>query len=246
MTVESPKGLEHWPMIANRRTAIAVAVLFLIALVFDIVATSIYRPILNAPDYLVTVYPQRTLVTIGILLDFVCAPAMIMIPILLLPLFRTFNMTLAYGYVVFRAFEGILFTVILALSHSLIGISQEYTSSGAPDSVHFSAVGSSIHAAIESGTILYILVYGVGALMFYYLLYRSRLIPRWLSGWGFLAVVLLSVGDILYMFDVFGAMPLMQAMTYFAPPIGLQEAVMAVWLIVRGFDSSETAAGRDI
>ncbi len=246
MTVESHKGLEHRAMIANRRTGIAVAVLFLIALVFDIVATSIYRPILNAPDYLVTVYPQRTLVTIGILLDFVCAPAMIMIPILLLPLFRTFNMTLAYGYVVFRAFEGILFTVILALSHSLIGISREYTSTDALDSVDFSAVGSSVHAVIESGTILYILVYGVGALMFYYLLYRYRLIPRWLSGWGFLAVVLLSVGDILYMFDVFGAVPLMRAMTYFAPPIGLQEAVMAVWLIVRGFDSSETAARRNI
>ena len=246
MTVESPKGLEHRPMIANRRTAIVVAVLFLIALVFDIVATSIYRPILNAQDYLVTVYPQRTFVTIGILLDFVCAPAMIMIPILLLPLFRTFNMTLAYGYVVFRAFEGILFTVILALSHSLIVISREYASSGVSDSVHFSAAGSSIHAAIESGTILYILVYGVGALMFYYLLYRSRLIPGWLSGWGFLAVVLLLVGDILYMFDVFGAVPLMQAMTYFALPIGLQEAVMAVWFLVRGFDSSETVAGRDI
>jgi len=38
----------------------------------------------------------------------------------------------------------------------------------------------------------------------------------------------------------------MQAMAYFAPPIGLQEAVMAVWLIAKGFDSAETVAGRDI
>jgi hypothetical protein len=231
-------------MSPGRRTAIGVAVLFLIALVFDIIATSIYRPILSAPDYLVTVYPNRTLVTIGILLDFVCAPAMILIPILLLPIFRTFSVAIAYGYVAFRAFEGILFTVILTQSHSLIGLSREYLNANAVDASYFRAVGSSIHATVESGTLLYILVYCVGALMFYYLLYRSRLIPRWLSGWGFLAVVLLFSGNLLYMFDVFGTMPLIKSMAYFAPPIGLQEAVMALWLIVRGFESSATA-GRE-
>jgi hypothetical protein len=228
-----------------RRVSISVAVLFLIALVFDIAATSIYRPILDGPDYLLTAYPKRTLVTIGILLDFVCAPAMIMIPIFLLPLFRTFSMTIAYGYVAFRLFEGILFTVLLAHSYSLLGLSREYTYSGASDASQYVAVGKSIHAAIASGTLIYILVYGIGALMFYYLLYQSRLIPRWLSCWGFLAVVLLSAGDLFYMFGAFGDMPLMQAMAYCAPPIGLQEAVMAVWLIVRGFDPSAVVAGEN-
>jgi len=229
-------------MIKYRGTAISVGLLFLIALVFDIVATSIYRPILDAPDYLLTVYPKRTLVTTGILLDFVSAPAMILIPILLLPLFRTVSMGLAYGYLVFRLFEGILFTVLLAHSHSLINLSRECTKTGAFEASHFRVVGDSIHATIASGTLLYILVYSIGALMFYYLLYRSRLIPRWLSAWGFLAVVLILSGDLLYMFDVFGATPLMRAMAYFAPPIGLQEAVMALWLIVKGFDSSALVA----
>ncbi|MEW5745788.1 MAG: DUF4386 domain-containing protein [Nitrospirota bacterium] len=229
-----------------RRTAIGVALLFLIALVFDIVATSIYRPILNAPDYLLTIYPNRTLVEVGILLDFVCAPAMILIPILLLPLFQAISVQLAYGYLVFRLFEGVLFTVLLMYSHSLIGLSREYASSSPLDAFHFLAVGNSIHATIASGTLLYILVYAVGAAMFYYLLYRSRLIPRWLSVWGLLAVALLAIGDLLYMFGVFGTMPLMRAMAYFAPPIGLQEAVMAVWLIARGFDPSALVTGQDI
>jgi hypothetical protein len=74
-----------------RKTAISVAVLFLIALVFDLVASNIYQPILNAPDYLVNVYPNKIRVTTGILLDFICAPAMILIPIMLFPLFKKFD-----------------------------------------------------------------------------------------------------------------------------------------------------------
>ena len=221
-----------------RRTATSVAVLFLIALVLDIVASNIYRPILNSPDYLPNVYPNRVVVTIGILLDFMCAPAMILIPIVLFPLLKTFNERIAHGYVVFRLLEGILFIFLAINSLSLISLSQDYINSGAPDVSYYNALGNSIHATIVWGTLLYIIVYSIGAIMFYYLLYRYRLIPQWISGWGLFAVLFLSTGAFLYMFGIFGNMPLMKAMAYFAPPIGLQEIVMAVWLIIKGFDSS--------
>ena len=225
-------------MNAFRKTAITVAVLFLIALVFNIVASNIYQPILNSPEYLANVYPNKIPVTIGILLDFICAPAMILIPIMLFPLFKMFDERLALGYVVFRLLEGILFIFLAINSLSLISLSQDYIKSGAPGVSHFQALGNAIHAKIEWGTLLYIIVYVLGALIFYYLLYKSKLIPRWLSGWGLFAVVFLLTGSLLYLFGTFGTMPLMKAMAYFAPPIGLQEIVMSVWLIVKGFNSS--------
>ncbi len=228
-------------MNAYRKTAITVAVLFLIALVFNIVASNIYPPILNAPDYLVNVYPNKIQVTIGILLDFICAPAMMLIPIILFPLFKMHDERIALGYVVFRLSEGILFIFLAINSLSLISLSQDYINSGAGVS-YYQALGNAIHAKIEWGTLLYIIVYVLGALMFYYLLYKSKLIPRWLSGWGLIAVVLLLAGALLYLFGIFGTMPLMGVMPYFAPPIGLQELVMSVWLIVKGFNSSAIAA----
>jgi uncharacterized protein DUF4386 len=226
-----------------RKTAISVAALFLIALVFNIVATNIYQPILNAPDYLVAVYPNKIPVTIGVLLDFICAPVMILIPIMLFPLFKKFNERIALGYVVFRLLEGILFIFIAINSLSLISLSQDYINSGAPGASYFQALGNSIHARIEWATLLYVIVYTLGALLLYYLLFTSKLIPRWLSGWGLFAVVLLLTGALLYMFGIFGTMPLMKAMAFFAPPIGLQEIVMSIWLIVRGFNPSEIASG---
>jgi len=80
----------------------------------------------------------------------------------------------------------------------------------------------------------------VGAMMYYAVFYRSKLVPRWLSGWGFLAAVsslaavLLSIsGQIAPFSTVFIVLQL---------PIGLQEMVLAVWLIVKGFNPSAVAA----
>lgn len=224
-----------------RKPAITAALLFLIALVFNIVASNIYPPILNTPGYLDNVYPNRFQVTIGILLDFICAPAMMLIPIVLFPLFRMHDEKIALGYVVFRLAEGVLFIYLAINSLSLISLSRDYLSSGAPGVPYYQALGNAIHAKIEWGTLLYIIVYIIGALMFYSLLYKSKLIPRWLSGWGLFAVVLLLIGALLYLFGIFGTMPLMTVMPYFAPPIGLQEIVMSVWLIVKGFNSSAIA-----
>jgi len=63
------------------------------------------------------------------------------------------------------------------------------------------------------------------------LLYRSRLVPRWLSGWGILAIVLKLVACLL---AHFGHHPV----TSYVPlvlPIAVQEIVLAVWLIAKGF-----------
>ena len=225
-----------------RKTAISVAVLFLIALIFNIIASTIYQPILNAPDYIVNVYPNKIPVKIGILLDFICAPAMILIPVMLFPLFKIFNERIALGYVVFRLLEGILHIFLAINSLSLISLSQDYLNSGAPPDSYFHVLGNSIHARTEWATLLYIIVYTLGAILFYYLLFKSKLIPRWLSVWGFLAAVLLSIGALLYMFDIFGTLPLMKTMAYFAPPIGLQELIMSIWLIVKGFNPTVIAS----
>lgn len=225
-------------MTTYRKTAVSVAVLFLIALFFNIIATNIYKPILDAPDYLVGAYPQRIQVLIGVLLDFICAPAMILIPIVPFPLFKLFDERIALGYVVFRLLEGILHIFLAINSLSLISLSRDYLSSGVSGASYFQVLGDSIHARIEWATLLYIIVYTLGAVLFYYLLRKSRLIPRWLSGWGVFAAVLLSIGALLHMFGMLGTMPLMKAMAFFAPPIGLQELVMSIWLIVKGFNLS--------
>jgi hypothetical protein len=77
----------------------------------------------------------------------------------------------------------------------------------------------------------------LGALMFYVLLYKSRLVPRWLSVWGLVGAVLYIVLPLGSMFEL--------SLGFLMAPLALQEMVMAVWLITRGFDQSLSSAEPD-
>ena len=70
----------------------------------------------------------------------------------------------------------------------------------------------------------------LGALMFYVLLYQSRLVPRWLSVWGLVGAALYIVPPLGSMFGL--------SLVFFMAPLALQEMVMAVWLIAKGFNPS--------
>jgi len=75
--------------------------------------------------------------------------------------------------------------------------------------------------------------------MYYSVLYRSRLVPRWLSGWGLVGATLVTVAGLLVMLDL--AVPLGTTQAILAIPIAVQEMVLAVWLIARGFNPAAIA-----
>ena len=68
------------------------------------------------------------------------------------------------------------------------------------------------------------------------MIYRSRLVPRWLSGWGLVGAALRLVATVYAGFTQdFGFTTVNTVLNI---PIGLQEMVLAVWLIVKGFNPS--------
>ena len=76
--------------------------------------------------------------------------------------------------------------------------------------------------------------------MYYYIFFQTKLVPRWLSGWGLIGIILIIVTSMLVMFRVIGPMSTTQIVL--AVPIAVQEMVLAVWLIVKGFNSSAIAS----
>ena len=83
--------------------------------------------------------------------------------------------------------------------------------------------------------------YNGGALSYYALFYRSRLVPRWLSGWGMAGVVLLMTACLQALFSD----NLVTRYTLLILPIALHEMALAVWLLVKGFGpASHPSSGR--
>ena len=79
-----------------------------------------------------------------------------------------------------------------------------------------------------------VLSFGLGGLMYYWVFYRSRLVPRWLSAFGLVAVTMVMVSGLLVMFGL--VEPFSPPQIVLALPIAVQEMILAVWLIAKGFD----------
>jgi hypothetical protein len=75
--------------------------------------------------------------------------------------------------------------------------------------------------------------------MYYWIFYKSRLVPRWLSLWG-LAGITLGIVNGLY--DMFGGTPNETISLVLDLPIFAQEMVLAIWLIVKGFNTADDIA----
>lgn len=167
--------------------------------------------------------------------------ALVMVPVMMFPIFKKHNEALALGYVVFRALEAVTYIAIVISWLLLLTLSQEYVKAGAPDASYFQTFGASLLKAADLGQLNTIFVFGLGALIFYYLLYRSKLIPRWLSGWGFIVAALHLAMGLLVLFGLTSAFSVLGIVM--SLPIALNELVLAAWLIIKGFNPSAIASG---
>jgi hypothetical protein len=150
---------------------------------------------------------------------------------------KKYSEALALGYVALRIIEAVVIIAAVVSALSLIALSQEYVKAGAPDASYFQTLGTSFLAirAHWVSTMLGIF-FSLGALLFYYLLYQSKLVPRFISVWGLIGVALILTWNLLDLFGISAGMIL-------ALPIILNEIFLAIWLIVKGFDSSAIASG---
>jgi hypothetical protein len=77
------------------------------------------------------------------------------------------------------------------------------------------------------------LVFCLGGAMFYLLLYRSRIAPRWISPWGLAGIPFYVAAYLLAMYAVIDAGSTAQNLLVL--PLAVQEMVLALWMIARGF-----------
>jgi hypothetical protein len=146
------------------------------------------------------------------------------------PILKKHNETLALGYVGARIAEGVLFIVNVITILTLLTLSQEFVKAGAPDASYYQTLGTLLLAAGDWAFLLgFGLAFTLSALILNYLLYQSKLIPRWLAVWGFVGAALVFAYYLLQPFSI-------NLVEILFLPIAAQEMVFAVWLIVKGFN----------
>lgn len=224
-------------IVSNRKTAKIVGALFIVAAVTAIAAVLLYRPILNNSNYLVDGAAHKNQIALGAIFELILACSVIGISISMYPLFRKYNESLALGYVCFRLFEAALIVVGVISVLSLLTLSQDFVKGGAINVSAFDTSGTTL-IAIHDWTFKLgpDFMLGVNTMICGYLLYKSKLVPRFIAIAGLIGATLILSATVLEMFGAF--LPLSSWGKILALPVAVYEMTLAVWLIVRGFNFS--------
>ena len=224
-------------MTSQRTTARIIGVLFVVASAAAIAGGSLLLP-LSEPDYLVETAAQQSQIVSGALIELLLALSVVAIAVMFYPVLKRQNEGLALGYVGARTLEGVLLLAASVTGLFVLSLSQDY---GASATSGVQPVGDTL-LAVRDWTYLLgsLVVFGVTALILNSLLYRSRLVPAWLSIWGLIGGVLVIVAGLI---QAYGTELSGVAQGVFAAPIGIQEMALAIWLIIKGFDTSHRLVG---
>lgn len=225
----------------DRKTAAVVGVLFILGTVPALLSLPLASNTVNAPDHLTAIATNEGQMLIFTAIKFFMGIACAGIGLALYPILKKYNEGLAIGAAGFRVIEGVLQVVGATLYIFLLALSQEFVQAGAPASSYFQAADAVINAAIGwERDAANLLTFGIGALMYYVVFYQFRLVPRWLSVWGLVGITLTILSAVLVMFHLLPPSGTIQVILLM--PILPQELVLAVWLIAKGFNPSETTS----
>lgn len=224
-------------MSSYRKTATVVGALFIIATAAGVASLLLTMSALGDVDYLTSLSESQSSVIIGGLLELTMAVAVAGTAIAIYPVFRRLNPALALGYVGARILEGTLFVVSVICLLVLLTLSGEYVKAGSPDTANIEMLGTLLLAARDwiNNAIIPTFAFGLSMVIFYYVLYQSRLVPRWLSVWGLVGMPLYIAAGLSSMATGGSMLP---AWNLLMIPIAINEMVLAAWLIVKGFESS--------
>jgi hypothetical protein len=224
-----------------RSNAIIAGVLYIIGTVAGILSLALSQPVRDAQDSLTSAAANANQVIVATLFVLLMGLSLAMFSVVLYPILRKQNEVLALGYVVFRgALETVTYFVTAIVWLLLLSLSQLVVQAGASAASGFQASAALLLKADDLSSLTGI-VFCLGASMFYAVLYQSRLVPRWISVWGLAALVPYLAAEFLALFALLD--PLASTSVLMHIPLAVQEMVLAVWFIVKGFSPAALAAG---
>ena len=229
-----------------RKNAVIAGVLYFLGTAFGVIGGLIGGEVLTSiisgkpltgVDMLSLVASNASRLTWGAFFTFLMGISLVAMTVFLYPVIRKASKELAMGMVLFRgALEGIFYFLSTLTFLTLVMIGNEYIATGA-NSIVLQTIGKLLYQFETLKAPVSSIIFLIGATCIYVAFYRTRLIPRWLSVWGFIGVVTSLTAALLNFFHMDPGIGL-----YLELVIAPQEIVMAVWMIAKGFNRSAIAA----
>jgi hypothetical protein len=225
----------------QRRIALIAGVFFVITFIASIPAVALYAPLLKHADYILGAGAD-TRVEFGAFLEIILAIANIGTAVVLFPIVKRQNESLALGYVASRILESTVIVIGLISVLSVVTLRQDLAGAAGSDPATLTMVGRSLVAVHDQTFLLgpaFCAGFGTGLLLGL-LMYRSGLVPRRMALLGVIGgpMAFATATAVL-----FGAYEQSSATNFlFTIPEILWEASLGIYLIVKGFKPSPILA----
>jgi hypothetical protein len=220
-----------------------VASLFLITTFGAFGGSLLMDPVIEAPDYLSTVFPHSATVTSGMLCWLINDIGIVFIGLLMYPILKKQNESMALAYVSMRMCECLFMSIGIFFAMLLIPLSEEFIRAGGTDVTSFHTIGSLLkQAEAWFVDIMQLLFLGLGGVIFTSLLYQTKLVPRFISVVGLIGYALLLPDAILALYGILAPSHGGPGSVLAIPVAVFEIVLMPIWLYAKGFSTAVVSA----
>lgn len=217
--------------IDRRATAIAGALALggMIAGVLSVV------PVLEQDDYLALITTHQSQILLGAGAQLLMVPAYVGFALYLYPTLRRADEALSLGFVSFRLIAAMFHLVGVIILPLFLLLGDGYLRGSGADPSHIEVLGQLLRSGRDLvNHVALIIALSIGDLLLFRILYRWKLVPRWLSTWGFLGAALALAASVMVLLGLTDVVtPLYLTLN---APLAIHTLVFAIRLIARGFD----------
>lgn len=187
----------------------------------------------NSTAFLEEIMLHMGQMKLAISLDILASAIGVGIAIFLYAFIKKYDQRLANAYL---AIACINFTIIVfsnIIHVGLLSLSEEFAATTNTTTNHFTTLAKMLHEAYYWAHFLMLMLYSLGGLVLYYFLFRTKLIPGWLSVWGILASIVVFFGGALQLADI-------KVSGLLFVQNGIYVLTFLIWLLVKGFNPKYT------
>ncbi|MDP2525947.1 DUF4386 domain-containing protein [Maribacter dokdonensis] len=208
-----------------------VGLLFLLIFVMGILVYQYLQgPILFSDDFVTTAAPNANKLIISVLLGCLSGLFSIGIAALLFPVLKKHSITLAVLYVAFSILDFVAISIDNTSVVAMLELSKEYVTNVEVNKSVLESMAPIFSQKHWWTHYLSLFISCFSVFVLYFAFYRTKLIPRVLSGFGMLAVLLMFI-EILA--SILGEGISMNMLL----PMGLIQLILPLWLLVKGLNT---------
>ena len=217
-------------MRSAKRTGQIIGLLIFVQLICGLLVSFVLlSPLASSQGFLENAAGSSLQLSLAVVFWFAAGALSIAIAITAWPIFRQYSSAMALWFLSLGVASFALFAVENATVMSMLYLSKSYVAESAPDPALYKALGAVVRSAYAWVGNTSALVAEAMILVHFSILYRFALIPRALSGFGFVAVLLKIIAITMPFFGY----PAVMLMVF---PMIVGYVALALWLIAKGFE----------